>query len=235
MGAMEAERRRELERIMAGLAAGDVAMVVALATAFAGELRRTLVALASEAGLPRPSDDDLDGLVFDAASALQRVARSWRPDGGALPWVWGRGRLLQVLRADAGPAVVLTPTPLGADDADRPSPAWAGDEPAAVAVLERVAAQRGDAALVRDALDLVVSPRDRELLLLHAQQVAAGDPSPAVTVGIELDRSPDAVRQAVHRSRRKLERLALAERRFELLLRLPLLGAPAPARREAAA
>ncbi len=232
MGAMDAVRRDELERVMQGLAAGDVAMVVALVAAFGGELRRTLVALAAEAGLPRPPDDELDGLVYAAAEAIGRAARGWSPAGGAVPWVWARHRLLAVLRDDAGngPPTLLLGAARPPEPPDPPA-TWGGDDGAAVELLAGVATRRPDAALVQAALEQVVPAADRELLLLHAQQVADGDPSPAVTVGREVRRSPDAVRQAVHRSRRKLERLALDDRRFEPLLRLPLLG---PARERAA-
>jgi DNA-directed RNA polymerase specialized sigma24 family protein len=221
---MDAGRRRDLERVMAGLADGDLAMVAGLVAAFGGELRRTLVALARVADLPRPPEHDLDGLVYEAAAAIARVAHAWDPAGGALPWVWARQRLLRVLRDDAGPPVVLLREAGETAPPDAAEP-WEGPEPPAVEVLAGVAHRLPAAALVHAALERAVPPADRELLLRHAQQIADGDPSPAVTVGRELGRSSDAVRQAVHRSRRRLAGLARDDERFEPLLRLPLLGA----------
>ena len=75
----------------------------------------------------------------------------------------------------------------------------------------------------RDAL-VAVAPRDAELVLLYAQQQAAGDPSPSHTVGAMLERSPAAVRQSFCRTRRKLRRLALTEPDYRSLLTLPLLA-----------
>ena len=227
---MDAARRRDLEVIMAGLAAGDAAMVVALVDRFGGELRRTLIALARTAELRRPPDEELDGLVYDAALAIARVARAWRPDGGALPGVWARQRLLRVLWEAAGPPAILV-AGLRVEQPAADDLSWRGTEPPALVVLAGAARRHAGAALVEEALTIAVRERDREVLLRHADQVGAGDPSPAVTVGRELGRSPDAVRQAVSRGRRRLRDLAEADSRFRPLLRLPLLG---PASEQAA-
>jgi hypothetical protein len=222
---MEAERRGRLERVMAGIAAGDRAMVVGLAVEFDAELRSSLVAIARAEGLPRPRGRVLDSLVFAAAEAIEPVAGGWRADGGALPWVWARRRLVLVLRDEAGPPVTLrglAPPPEA--DVHDAGVSWTAEEPDAVVVLARAAVTRPEAALVRAALDLALPRADHELFHRYAQQLADGDPSPAVTVGREVARSPAAVRQAAHRGRTRLRRLALADRRFEPLLRLPLLG-----------
>lgn len=218
---------------MAGLAAGDTAMVFALVERFGDELRRTLVALAAEAGLERPGRDDLEGLVYDAAVEIRRVATGWRFDGGALPWVWARARLLGVLRQASPPPAELV-ADLALERPDESALAWQGEERPAVVVLCTVARRHPGAAMVAEALAIAVREADREVLLRHADQVRAGDPSPAVTVGREVGRSPDAVRQAVSRARRKLRDLAEAEHRFRPLLRLPLLGPLAVDAEEAA-
>lgn len=231
---MEPGRRIELERVMAGLAAGDVAMVAGLVAAFGGELRATLVALSGAAGVPRPPAGELDGLVYEAAAEIATVAGAWNPSGGALPWVWARQRLVQLLRRDHGPHVVLLPH-IDAEAIQDAETAWTDPEPPVTLVLDAVADRCAQARLVRSALERAVAEGDRVAFLLHAQQMADGDPSPAVTVARELGRTPEAVRQSVCRSRRRLAALARADARYRVLLELPLLGPAAVEHGERAA
>ncbi|MGH9136486.1 MAG: hypothetical protein ACRD0G_05480 [Acidimicrobiales bacterium] len=218
---MERERREELNGIMAGLAAGDPAMLFALLDRFGDDVRSALMWFCKEEGIVKPTGSDLDGLVVDACDELRRVARSWRPEG-ALPWRWARLRLVSLLRRHAGPARVRfnpwrhappTPPPAAPDD-DRPP----------MDVLAPLAARRADLQLVVDALELVVPARDRSPFLRHLEQSTSGDPSPARTVATEFGRSPAGVRQLVHRARMRLCQLAVADDRFRPLLDLPLLG-----------
>jgi hypothetical protein len=224
---LEQHRRDELARIMAGLA-DDPAMEVALYQHFGGELRATLVALAREHGLRPPLPDELDGLAFDACTELARIAGSWRPDGGALPWVYGKARLVSLLRRHAGPRTQPLPEgglPDGSVEGAT-APAVAPDDPPAVVVLDRLVRSDGHPVLVAlaEALDTATSERDAEVVLLYLQQQASHDPSPSHTVGLLVGRRPDAVRQAFHRSRLRLRRLALTDDRFRPLLALPFLA-----------
>lgn len=220
---MAPERRAILVELMARLP-HDLGAEVGLLEAFGDEIRGTLVVLARTLGMGPIPPDELDGLAFDACGVLAVVARWWDPAGGALPWTYGRQRLLTLLRDWRGAPTVALPEGevLGAAV---PVVAPVDDLPA-IEVLDRLV--RGDAhpllALLQEALNAQVGPADRELVLVYLQQLADGDPSPALTVAALVGRSPDAVRQAYCRARRKLRALALGEARFRPLLGLPLLA-----------
>jgi hypothetical protein len=225
---LEQHRRAELARIMAGLA-DDPAMEVALYQHFGDELRAALVALAREHGLRPPLPDELDGLAFDACTELGRIAGSWRPDGGALPWVYGKARLVSLLRRHAGPRTQPLPEGGLADGGTvegATAPAVAPDDPPAIVVLDRLVRRDGHPVLVTlaEALGTATSERDAEVVLLYLQQQASHDPSPSHTVARLVGRRPDAVRQSFHRSRQRLRRLALSDDRFRPLLALPFLA-----------
>jgi hypothetical protein len=230
---MAPERRALLAELMARLP-DDPAAQVGLHQEFGDELRRTLRFLARQLGLPAIDDDDLDGLAFDACEVLATVARWWTPDGGALPWNYGRDRLRTMLRTWEG----LRTVPLPEGDVLGAAAALCAvhDDGPAIEVLDRLV--RDDAHPVlgcfQRALHRAVSLGDHELVLRYAEQLAADDPSPSHTVSALVERSPDAVRQAFCRARRKLRRLALDEADFRPLLALPLLAEDRPSRQEAA-
>lgn len=231
---MRPERRVQLDDLMARLP-GDAAAEVGLLVHFGDDIARTIRVLARELGLPRLVDDDVDALVVDACEVVAEVAKWWRPDGGALPWVYGRDRLRTMLRRWQGPPTAPLPDGdvLGAVE-DGVVVAVADDGRPALVVLDGLL--RDDAHPVLRCLQVAlerVAPRDAELVLLYAQQQDAGDPSPSHTVGALLERSPDAVRQANSRALRRLRRLALTDAEFRPLLALPLL-AGAPTRHRAA-
>jgi hypothetical protein len=219
-------RRALLEELMARLPE-DPAAEVGLYEAFGPELRRTLVVLARQLGLPPIPADDLDGLAFDACGVMATVARWWDPTKGALPWTYGKDRLRSMLCSWVGPRT--RPLPEGDRLGEATTRPGVGcDDGPAIQVLDRLVRDEAHpvARCFRDALDRVVRAVDHELVLLYAQQLAAGDPSPARTVGALVGRSPTAVRQAFCRARRKLVALALADRAFRALLSLPLLAEP---------
>jgi hypothetical protein len=141
-----------------------------------------------------------------------------------------------MLHRHAGAALAPLPPVEAADPRNWGEPAPVDDEPS-LAVLGRVAGQAGEPAVValHRALAVACSPADGELVLRYLQHKAAGDPSPSHTVGDQLGRRPDAVRQAYHRSRTRLRRLALADHRYRPLLCLPFLADhPAAGAEEAA-
>jgi hypothetical protein len=226
------ERRALLAALMARLPE-DPAAEVSLFEAFGDELRGTIVVLARRLGMAPLAPDDLDALAFDACAVLATVARWWDPAKGALPWTYGRDRLLAMLRRWEGPRTAPLPSAevLGAV----PAPVTVLDEVPAVAVLDRLVRDGRHPVLMRfhEALGRVVGEADHELVLLYAQQQGGGDPAPSHTVGALVGRSPEAVRQAFSRARRKLRRLALAEPAFRPLLALPLLAETRQGRRAA--
>lgn len=93
-----------------------------------------------------------------------------------------------------------------------------------LAVLEGLADRHPAVALLAEALAVVGSDRDQELLLAYVVQQQAGDPSPAVTLSLLTGRSPDAVRQAVSRVRRSLRQLVADDPRYAVLEGLPLVA-----------
>lgn len=234
-GPLDPQRRAQLERIMAG-AADDPAAPWALLDAFGTEIGRMLRAIARQDGLAHLGGDELDGLTADACVEIVAVAGSWRPDGGALPWTYARPRLRTLLHRHAGPALAPLPPVDPADPSNWGAAAPADDESSYV-VLRRVASSGAEPAVValHDALAATCSPADAELVLRYLQHKVAGDPSPSHTVGAQLGRRPDAVRQAYHRARARLRRLALADHRFRPLLCLPFVAEAPEAGREQAA
>ena len=233
---MGPERRAQLEAIMAS-AAEDPAAAWALLDAFGEDIGRTLRAIARQDGLAHLGDDELDGLTADACTVIVGVAGSWRPDGGALPWTYARPRLRTLLRRHAGPVLAPLPPVDPADQRNWGAAAPADDESSFV-VLRRVATDAtAEPAVValHNGLAATCSPADAELVLRYLQHKAAGDPSPSHTVGDQLGRRPEAVRQAYHRARSRLRRLALADHHFRPLLCLPFLADASKAGRERAA
>ena len=232
---LEPHRRAELERIMAS-AAHDPAAPWALLDAFGDRIGATLRAIARQDGLARLDGAELESLTVDACLVIVGVAGSWRPDGGALPWTYARARLRTLLHQHAAPLLAPLPAVDPADPRNWGATAPADDEPSFV-VLRRVVSAGAEPAVValHDALDATCSPADAELVLSYLQHKAAGDPSPSHSVGAQLGRRPEAVRQAYHRARSRLRRLALADHRFRPLLCLPFLADVPETGRERAA
>lgn len=233
---MGPERRAQLEAIMAS-AADDPAAAWALLDTFGEEIGRTLRAIARLDGLAHLGDDELDGLTADACTVIVGVAGSWRPDGGALPWTYARPRLRTLLHHHAGPVLAPLP-PVDPADPRNWGAAAPPDDESSFVVLRRVAthgAAEPAVVALHDGLAATCSPADAELVLRYLQHKAAGDPSPSHTVGAQLGRRPEAVRQAYHRARARLRRLALADHHFRPLLCLPFLAEVSEAGRERAA
>lgn len=224
---MHNERRRELERLMARAAAGDPTAWIDLAGAFRPELSGILRKLAAERGW-YPEPHELDGLVTQAAILLADLAGSWRPDG-ALPWRWASGRLQALVRLEAPgrtPSLDALTAPQReqvvelAAERHHAGPA-AADTEGDVLALERLARHHPRVALVRAALAEAAAPTDVELFLAYRSQQAAGDPSPAATVGPPRGLQEAAVRQRVRRIQQRVERVVAADRRYA-----PLAGRP---------
>lgn len=209
---------------MARLADGDEAAIVSLYVEFATPISAALRAHLRAVGCEGVSRADLDGLVLDACFALADCARAWRPDGGALPWVWAARRLRVLAAAHVGQyAEVFDPD--RHEPAGEPGPAPGGtDARSQVEVLDRLAVAHPLCRLLREALAQVGSARDGEIFLELQVQRLAGDRAPAVTVGRQFGLSSAAVRQVRRRTRARLRSLASADERFAPLASLDLVA-----------
>lgn len=218
--------RAKLVEAMVGVAGGQPEAIGALFEVASGPIRGMILSRFQEAGIWL-SGERLDDLVRDLVVELIGLAPGWRADGGALPWVWARGRLLALAYARLGVlADDIEGQPSLVADRGNPDDVLAGEPwaPASV-VLDRLAAVRPDAALLVKALDTAVSTRDRSVWLEVLAEQAGGNRSPAVTVAQTHDISPDLVRKICQRVRRKVTDLSAGDRRFEPLLELPALAA----------
>jgi len=216
--------RARLEELMARLADGDQAAVIALYVEFATPISAALRSHLRAVGCDGIGRADLDGLVLDACFALADCARAWRPDGGALPWVWAARRLRVLASAHVGQyGETFDPDRHEPDGASPPAPAG-DDADSQVEVLDRLASAHPLCRLLREALAQVGSARDGEIFLELQVQRLAGDRSPAVTVGRQFGLRPAAVRQVRRRTRARLRSLADIDDRFAPLAALDLVA-----------
>ena len=212
-------RRARLTELMQRLAAGDGSAVVSLAMEFSGSIGAAVRSHLGELGVHDVERDELDDLVLDVCLMLADVASAWRADGGASPWQWAWHRVRGVVSGWVGQHADAL------DDAvmewEAPPEAPTAEEDLEV-TFARLAALVPAVAVVRDGLASVASARDQAILLEVGVQAVLGDPSPAVTVAADRGMSPEAVRQAVSRTRRRLRHLARDDERYAALADLPL-------------
>lgn len=214
--------RARLVAIMGAMADGDPTATFDLAREFGGPLAAVVRVELRRRNVFRIEDEELGGLVLDVSLAISDVAASWDPTG-ALPWHWARHRVRAVVDhwlgqfADPWDPDRHAPGPSGVQP-------WSGPEPSMLDVLGHLAGQHPAIALLAEALAAVGTTRDQELLMGYVVQQQSGDPSPAVTLGLLTGRSPDAVRQAVARMRRRLRQLVAEDPRYAVLDGLPLVA-----------
>jgi DNA-directed RNA polymerase specialized sigma24 family protein len=223
-------RDGRLIEIMAALAARDGRALEPLWAEYGHRIGAFMDGLARGRGygyVPRHAVGDL---VSDACLVMWDLAPAWRPDGGALPWVWARHRLAAGVDRVLGPPTL--PFPDGEQWAPPPPPiAYQGTEPPARVTLVGLAGGNGSCRLLLEALDRALPRVDQELLLRHAIARRAGDPSPAQTLGPAFGLQPDAVRTRVSRARRRLQRVIDADAALAgALADLPLLTPGRPNR-----
>jgi hypothetical protein len=193
--------RSEIAAVMAGVCDGRPEAIGRLWELSMRPLRRQVRRAIEGAGFVATRD-----LVHDAAmDAFLRLidrAPSWRADGGATPWHWASDMVRSVAFETLG---IVGDDP---DDHDGlaavPSGPSAAEDEEPTIVLDRLAATMPDVATYRDHLYRAASARDRVLHLRMAQERAAGNTRPAVTVAAELSMAPVAVRQADSRVARRL-------------------------------
>ncbi|MGI8662059.1 MAG: hypothetical protein ACR2LQ_02475 [Acidimicrobiales bacterium] len=223
---MHNERRAALGRIMGALA-HDEAAVIELYQEFHDEIAGVVGFLARKrAGTicAAIGTDDLEAIVFDACLALAKLAPGWRADGGALPWVWARRRIVAIVEAALPAPEAMLP---GEDELPPARSICGGTEadPDVGVVLAELARRDGRVALLAIALYESVGRTDGDIWLRYRIQQQAGDPSPAHTVGSELGLQPPAVRQRASRARRRLARHVSGDPRFAPIAGLALLEA----------
>jgi DNA-directed RNA polymerase specialized sigma24 family protein len=231
---VERARMGELAEIMSELAAGDETAVFALYERFGDKIGGTVRAVLRARGLTLVHDE-VDGLVLEACLAIAGVAGAWSPDGGALPWVYARRRIENCVDRVVGQYTVPLDDYLRAvEDGEAGYPPFTPpgghaplpvDDRSLAQVLEEMSPGDDRCRLLHDALDrAAVSPTDRELTLQYAAEQGSGNRSPATTVAAMFDLRDAAVRQRVHRSKRRLRAVAASEQRFAPLADLPLLA-----------
>lgn len=206
----------DMATLMAAMADGDVAAVLAFRDAFGGRIAATVRRILEHRGVRWVDDDDLHGLTTDACLAIAEVAGGWSADGGAAPWRWARHRVASVVDRHVGQhadsldeaarheVVAAVAEPVASPGTERRPIDWLGER----------AGHDPRCGLVSEALARVATPRDQSLVLEFLLQQSLGDPSPAHTVADLFGVAPTTVRQQVSRVKRRLRALADHEHRF---------------------
>jgi hypothetical protein len=219
-------REEDLERLvvlMARIAGGDRAALFSLADQFGGPIVAAIRSHLRDLGVDHMERAELDGLAIDVCEAIWDVAPAWRPDGGALPWVWAAHRVRAVVSRHVGQHTdVLDEGAVAEVPAAAPA---AAHEPSETALLRGLATANPQCALLLEALERVTTPRNQAVVLAVRVQELLGDPAPAATVGREFGMRSDAVRQVKRRTLQKLRDLADDDERFGSLTGLAFLAA----------
>ncbi len=220
---MHRERRERLEALMQRMADGDLAAVITFQDEFADRLRgvvRTVLRdLHREDVMASPGE--VDGLVCDATFVLFDHAAGWRPDGGALPWVWAQRAIrAQIVRAIGHP--------VGGTEEDLESEAGAaapiGGADLSHEAVRDLAATNAVVALLIELLDHTLDARHVAIVLDYQLLKAAGCPDASGTVASLYDTSASNVRQIRRRAMQKLAP-ALATPQYAPIAHLHLLTA----------
>jgi len=224
---MDRSKRERLVEVMAAMAAGDRAAIFMLLGEFGASIAAVLRGELRRLGVERVDNDDLNGLTIEACFALFDSAKAWDPEGGALPWNWARHKLAALASAFVGQHADSLDA--GSEEgirqvADEQLQTLGQRDPEELEVLAGLGLRNGHCALLREALELVSSLRDRSLVLEFKVQEALGDPSPANTVGAGHQLQPATVRQAVKRTLDRVRSLSRTEERFAPLADIALLS-----------
>lgn len=224
-----AEPESTVAEIMAHLAAGDVAWVYTLkahhGTRIAATVRRILVAL-GQSHIARDAaevDDIVDEVCFDV---LFDKARSWRPDGGALPWVWAEKAIRSLVVARVGhrrahideETLAALPDPSPMSPPSPPSHSGATGD-----VWTETCRRDARLALLDEAVAAVTNGRDRAVFVEYVLQKSLDDPSPANTVAAMVGLTPANVRKIHQRVRRRLTELIRSDPMYTPLRGLAIL------------
>lgn len=219
---MESAQRDRLREVMAGMAAGDVAMLVAFVTEFGTPLRGLLRRIVFSFGRRDVLDDagEVTSLVTTAALEVFDRASGWDPEG-APPWVWAERAIRTAVARQVGHALA----DVDVEDlcAAREGPAQQtlrGLDGDAHRILERLACHEPRAQLWWDAVGRLTSDRNRNVYFEFELQKGLGDRSPARTVGLLFDLKPANVRQIARRVRERLTEQIRTDEQLEPLREL---------------
>jgi hypothetical protein len=226
---VEAAVFERVATIMAAMREGDRAAPFALYSEFGAAIAASVRRELGRRGVRAAPRGEVDGMVMDVCLELLRLSAAWQPQGGALPWVWARHRVANIVDAwvgqHASPLEPHTVMRRAATDVV-PSEATSSVDADVVDMLDRLASHHPMCGLLRDALtESGTTDRDQRLLLEVGLQRSLGDRAPAATVAAQFGLRADAVRQQVKRVRDRVRRLAAHEPRYAPLADLGLLAA----------
>lgn len=203
---MEIADRERLQVVMAGMAEGDMAMLVAFVNEFGtplrGLVRRTVFGFGRRDVLDDPGE--VTSLVTTAALEVFERAAAWDPEG-APPWVWAERAIRAAIARQVGHALAdvavddlcrLCDGPIQQSFDD-----LLGD---ARDLVKRLSVADPRARLWWDAVGGLTNDRNRNVYFEVVLQQALGDRSPARTVAPMFDLTPANVRQIVSRVRKRL-------------------------------
>ncbi len=216
---MDSVDRDRLREVMVGMAAGDMAMLVAFVTEFGtplrGLVRRTVFAFGRRDVLDDPGE--VTSLVTTAALEIFDRADAW-DDTGAPPWVWAERAIRSAIARQVGHALVDVSVEDLCQLREGPvQQTLRGLDGDARRVLKRLSVAEPRAELWWDAVGALTSDRNRNVYFEFELQQALGDRSPAKTVSALFDLQPDNVRQIVRRVRRRLAERIRTDARLEPL------------------
>jgi len=198
---LQADRRAAVAELMGRIAAGDSDAIFELHELAKTDLARLVRSEARRLDL-RLDADEVWELTLDAAEAVAEVAGAWRPDG-AWPWVWAHHRIRRVVHRHVG--TFASPLDDQHLELEAPPPVEPIDDP--LDVLRQAARRHPAARRLADGLARV-GERDARIYLGVALERAAGNRSPAVTVGADHDLQPATVRKVVQRVGERLAQVA---------------------------
>jgi hypothetical protein len=203
---MDSVDRDRLREVMAGMAAGDMAMLVAFVTEFGTPLRSLVRRTVFAFGRRDVLDDagEVTSLVTTAALEIFDRAAGWDEDG-APPWVWAERAIRAAIARQVGHALAEVTIEELSEVREGPvQQTLHGLDGDARQVLRRLSVAEPRAQLWWDAVGSLTTDRNRNVYFEFVVQQELGDRAPAQTVAPLFDLRPDNVRQIVRRVRTRL-------------------------------
>lgn len=203
---MDSVDRDRLREVMAGMAAGDMAMLVSFVTEFGTPLRSLVRRTVFAFGRRDVLDDagEVTSLITTAALEIFDRAAVW-DESGAPPWVWAERAIRAAIARQVGHALADVTIEQLSELREGPvQQTLRGLDGDAHQVLRRLSVSEPRAQLWWDAVGNLTSDRNRNVYFEFVVQQELGDRAPAQTVAPMFDLQPDNVRQIVRRVRTRL-------------------------------